>query len=130
MAKAKFKFNPESLQYDRIERSIKERLLRFLAYFMGSIVLAGIYMLVFSQFFDSPKERSLKRENNQLLAQYEIMTKKLNQIGVVLADLEERDDNLYRTIFTRLNKIYLSSFFLPERSLLTNERFSGLFECE
>jgi len=99
MAKVKFKFNPESLQYDRIERTIREKLLIFLAYFVGSVLLAGLYMLVFSQFFDSPKERRLKRENNQLLAQYEIMNKRLEQVVVVLADLEERDDNLYRTIF-------------------------------
>ena len=99
MAKVKFKFNPESLQYDRIERTIKEKLLIFLAYFVGSVLLAGLYMVVFSQFFDSPKERQLKRENNQLLAQYEIMNKRLEQVAIVLSDLEQRDDNLYRTIF-------------------------------
>jgi murein DD-endopeptidase MepM/ murein hydrolase activator NlpD len=99
MAKVKFKFNPDSLQYDRIERTIKEKLLMFLAYFVGSVLLAGLYMVVFSQFFDSPKERRLKRENNQLLAQYEIMNKRLEQVAIVLSDLEQRDDNLYRTIF-------------------------------
>ncbi len=99
MTKVKFKFNSESLRYDQIQRSFKDRVLKFLAYFVGSLLLAGVYMLVFSQFFDSPKERRLKRENNQLLAQYEILNKKLNQVGVVLADLEQRDDDLYRTIF-------------------------------
>ena len=32
-------------------------------------------------------------------AQYEIMNKRLEQVSAVLADLQQRDDNLYRTIF-------------------------------
>ena len=99
MAKEKFKFNPESLKYDRIEFNSSDKLLRILAYFGGSLILAFIYIIVFSQFFGTPKERKLKRENHQLVSQFEIMTMKLGQIQAVLTDLEERDDNLYRTIF-------------------------------
>ncbi len=99
MAKEKFKFNPESLKYDRIEFNSSDKLLRVLAYFGGSLILAFLYILVFSQFFGTPKERKLKRENHQLVSQFEIMTVKLDQIQTVIADLEERDDNLYRTIF-------------------------------
>jgi len=99
MAKVKFRYNPSSLQYDRIERTIVDRLLRFLAYFIGSLLLAGTYMLVFSHFFDLPKEKQLKRENNQMKAQYEIMNSKLDNVSIVLSDLEQRDDNMYRTIF-------------------------------
>jgi len=99
MAKEKFKFNPESLKYDKIEFNSSDKLLRVLAYFGGSLILAFIYIIVFSQFFGTPKERKLKRENHQLVSQFEIMTMKLGQIQAVLTDLEERDDNLYRTIF-------------------------------
>ncbi len=99
MAKEKFKFNPESLKYDRIEFNSSDKLLRVLAYFGGSLILAFLYILVFSQFFGTPKERKLKRENHQLVSQFEIMTMKLDQVQAVLTDLEERDDNLYRTIF-------------------------------
>ncbi len=99
MAKVKFRFNSSSLQYDRIERTVWDRLLRFLAYLTGSLLLGFIYMLVFSYFFDLPKEKQLKRENNQMKAQYEIMNSKLDQVSIVLSDLEQRDDNMYRTIF-------------------------------
>ena len=99
MAKIKFKFNPDALRYDRIEHSLKDKVLKFLAYFVGSVLLAGLYMFVFSFVSDLPQERKLKRENNQLIAQYEIMNGKVRQMNAVLSDLEERDDNLYRTIF-------------------------------
>ncbi len=97
--KEKFKFNPESLKYDRIEFNTSDRLLRILAYMGGSLILAFLYILIFSQFFGTPTERKLKRENHQLISQFEVMTKKLDQMQAVVTDLEERDDNLYRTIF-------------------------------
>ena len=99
MAKEKFKFNNESLKYDRIELSTRDKVLRFLAYFMGSILLAFLYLLIFSHYFDLPKERSQKREINQLVTEMQIINGKVKQMKAVLADLEQRDDNLYRTVF-------------------------------
>lgn len=99
MAKVKFKFNSDSLKYDRIELSARDKILRFLAYFMGSILLAFLYLLIFSHYFDLPKERSQRREINQLVSQIQLMDGKLKQMNAVLADLEQRDDNLYRTVF-------------------------------
>jgi murein DD-endopeptidase MepM/ murein hydrolase activator NlpD len=55
--------------------------------------------LIFQHFFDSPKEKSLRRELDAKNLQFEIMLKRLNQIEEVLADIEQRDDNIYRTIF-------------------------------
>lgn len=39
------------------------------------------------------------RENQQLLAQYDVMNKKLDQLELVLEDIEMRDENVYRVIF-------------------------------
>ncbi len=99
MAKAKYRFNPETLQYDRIEHNFRQKIVRFFIYFFASIFLAGLYLGVLSHFFDSPKEKKLKRELSEMRSQYEIMNKRLEQISAVLADLQQRDDNLYRTIF-------------------------------
>ena len=45
MAKAKYKFNPDSLSFDKIRLGVKALILRFFAYFIGSILLAGVYGL-------------------------------------------------------------------------------------
>jgi murein DD-endopeptidase MepM/ murein hydrolase activator NlpD len=50
-------------------------------------------------FFDSPEEKSLKRENQQLLSQYELMNDKLSQIERVLEDVQMRDENIYRVVY-------------------------------
>ncbi len=99
MAKVKYKYNPNSLSFDRIKMTSGERLLRFLAYFAGSLIIAVLYGAIFTLLFDSPKEKVLKRENEQMRLQYELLSKDLEKVENVLAHLQETDDNLYRTIF-------------------------------
>ncbi|MGM0667781.1 MAG: M23 family metallopeptidase [Bacteroidota bacterium] len=99
MAKVKYKYNPKTLSYDRITISVRERFLRFLAYFTGSVILALLYGAIFTYLFDSPKEKVLKRENEQMRLQYELLSKDLDKVEKVLSHLQETDDNLYRTIF-------------------------------
>ncbi len=59
---------------------------------------AGVVFLAYS-FFDSPKEKMLKREMAQMQFQYEILNDKLNHVMEVMAEIEDRDDNIYRVIF-------------------------------
>ncbi|MGQ9619518.1 MAG: M23 family metallopeptidase [Bacteroidales bacterium] len=99
MGKPKYKFNPESLSFDRITLGIRDILLRFFAYFLGSVFLALIYGIFFALFFDSPKEKALKREIEQLSIQYKLMNREMDNIEKILTNLKETDDNLYRTIF-------------------------------
>tara|TARA_B110000879_G_scaffold82367_1_gene114355 strand:- start:1204 stop:2049 length:846 start_codon:yes stop_codon:yes gene_type:complete len=56
-------------------------------------------VIIFFQFFDSPKEKRLNREINALTSQYEIVEDKLRQVELVLDDVQNRDDNIYRVIF-------------------------------
>ncbi|WP_053188168.1 M23 family metallopeptidase [Sunxiuqinia dokdonensis] len=99
MAKVKYKFNPETLSYDKVERNLKSKIHRFLLFSTTSILASIIMTVVFLQFYETPKMRSLKRENRRLLSQYELMYQNLESIEDVLTDIQHRDDNLYRIIF-------------------------------
>ena len=99
MANTKYKFNPESLSFDKIRLGFKAVLLRSLAYFMGSLFIAFIYGLIFTVFVDSPKEKALKREIDQMSIQYDLIHREMANLENVLVQLQETDDNLYRTIF-------------------------------
>ena len=99
MPRTKYKFNQESLSFDKISLGIREILLRFLAYFTGSVIIAVIYWIIFAAFFDSPKEKALEREVQQLTIQYDLINREMGNIENVLDDLQKTDDNLYRTIF-------------------------------
>jgi septal ring factor EnvC (AmiA/AmiB activator) len=99
MAKINYRFNPESLSFDKIGTSVKVWILKAFTYFTASIVISVLYYMVFSHYFDSPKEKALIRVNQQKDLQFELMQKKLDQISKVLDDMQQRDDNIYRTIF-------------------------------
>ncbi|MBE0668849.1 MAG: M23 family metallopeptidase, partial [Bacteroidales bacterium] len=99
MPRTKYKFNNDTLSFDKIRLGLKQLILRLFAYFIGSLFLAGLYGFIFAFIFDSPKERALKREIEQMNLQYELMNREMENVEKVLGHLQETDDNLYRTIF-------------------------------
>lgn len=99
MPKTKYKFNHETLSFDRIRLGLRQTFLRLFGYFVASLLLAGIYGFIFMFIFDSPQEKVLKREIAQLTLQYDLMNREMENVEKVLVHLQETDDNLYRTIF-------------------------------
>lgn len=99
MARKKYKFNPDTLNYESIGLTWKEKASRILTYLSSSFALALVFVVVFLNFYETPKTKALKRENKQLLSQYELMSKDLDKVEQVLSDLQQRDDNIYRVIF-------------------------------
>ena len=99
MAKKKYKFNPDTLSYERIGISFKEKSTKALAYFSSSLALALIIVVLVLYTYETPKTKALRRENQRLLTQYELMDKDLEKVENVLNELQQRDDNIYRVIF-------------------------------
>lgn len=99
MPEHKYRFNPQTLNFERIRLSAWQKVKRVtLALTPGLLVgLMGIFLVY--QFVDSPKEAALRRENQQLLLQYELLNKQLAEVDEVLRDVRRRDDNIYRVIF-------------------------------
>jgi murein DD-endopeptidase MepM/ murein hydrolase activator NlpD len=99
MPKTKYKFNHETLSFDRIRLGLRQTFLRLFGYFVASLFLAGIYGFIFAFIFDSPQEKALKREIAQLTLQYELMNREMENVEKELTHLQDTDDNLYRTMF-------------------------------
>lgn len=99
MARLKYKYNPDSLSYDKIRPSFKRRFLIFVSYLSVVFFLAVLINIFYSYVFDTPREKMLMRENNQLSLQYNILNQKVDNLEKILKDIERRDDNIYRTIF-------------------------------
>lgn len=99
MERYKYKYNPRTVTYEQVKLTWKDKFMRFLTYFSATLVLAVLYNLIFSAFFDTPREKELMREKNQLELQYEMLNEKFDRVEKVLQDLKERDNNIYRVIF-------------------------------
>ena len=99
MSKINYRFNKHSLTYEKIGFSWSKIFIKLFTYLAIGTVFAAITVFVAFTYFDSPKEKMQKREIEWMTYQYDMLNKKLKQVEVVLADIEKRDDNIYRMIF-------------------------------
>jgi hypothetical protein len=99
MGRAKYQFDKRTLTYRKVTLSVKQILLRALVYFASAAVFSAIVLVFFTSFFDSPKEKQLRREIDQLELQYKVLNDRMHQVDQVMAELQEKDDNIYRVIF-------------------------------
>lgn len=99
MKRQKFRYNPETLSYEKVELSWREHALRSLLVIAPAVVIGFGFYLLFSSVFTSPKETALERENAQLKKQLDDMNDELTLLSSVAMDLEKRDNEIYRVIF-------------------------------
>jgi murein DD-endopeptidase MepM/ murein hydrolase activator NlpD len=99
MPKIKYYFNTHSLKYERVIISWKKRLLRILGFLSTAVVFASVIVLLAYNFFNSPKEKQLKRALEETTLQLEILKQRADQVEAVLYDIQDRDNTIYRVIF-------------------------------
>ena len=99
MTKVKYYYDTKSLSYKKIERSKVQILTSVFLFISSSTLIALGIVVLFFTLFDSPKEKELKREINNLLVQYDLLEDKISNSSIILDELQERDDNIYRIIF-------------------------------
>ena len=98
MAKIKYRYNPETLSYDAITVTAKERLIKWGKMFVASIVISVVYFAIYSRFSDTPKELTLNNKLYSLKFDYQMLMQDLYNVDLILADIQKRDDDIYRTI--------------------------------
>lgn len=99
MRKAGYQFNSETLSFDKIESTFKKKFWRLIKKIISSFSLAIVMLYLVYTFIDSPKEKMLKRQYEEMVTQYHLLSNKVEQMDNVLKDMESRDDNIYRVIF-------------------------------
>ncbi|HTX89331.1 MAG TPA: M23 family metallopeptidase [Bacteroidales bacterium] len=99
MSKVKYKFNKKSLTFDRVQTTFRKKLLYFFTHLSTGVVFAAVVLVLAFNFVDSPKEKAQKREIEQMKLQFRMLNDQLDRATRILADLEDRDDNIYRVIF-------------------------------
>ena len=99
MAKSQFKFNPEDLNYDRLDDSLNARIWRIVIYVAAAMVVAVLLNVVYSLFFDTPRERQIRNENRMLLEQYEELSERKQMVDTVMQEVQRIDRDIYRVIF-------------------------------
>ncbi len=98
MRKVYYIYNPKTRSYDRIYPTFRQRVLHVMKrLFVGMGFGAGSFILLL-WIFGSPSEKELRIENSRLLAQYNVLSRRLDEALNVLQGIQQRDDNLYRVV--------------------------------
>lgn len=99
MPKIKYRFNKESLKYEKVERTLGQTLLRVFGFISAAAVFAFIILYTSYGFFDSPREKRLKQEIALYKTVIEDLEDEVDDVSAIAQDLEVRDESIYREIF-------------------------------
>ena len=97
--KTYYRYNPNTLDYERVYPSAKDRIFSVLRHLSTGIAFGIATFFVMMYVIDSPRESQLQKENRLLQTQYEVLDLRLNNAMEILDDIQQRDENLYRAIF-------------------------------
>ena len=119
MAKQKhYIFNQLTQNFEVLETSRSKRLLRYSLISLALLGVASLFAVLLFTFFKSPKEKAQARELEYMKLQYEILNDRLDNMEILLSDMEQRDNDLYRVMFEAdpipVNK-RRSGFLTPNR---------------
>jgi len=98
MARIKYYYDTETCKYERVKISSWDMFLNLLGFLTVALIFAVGLIMVYNHYFDSPKEAQLKKENQEMRLYYELMNKEVDEMKEMLAVLQDKDDNVYRTI--------------------------------
>ena len=99
MAKKKYIFNPQTLEYEEYKVPGKKKFRNVVLYLLSTSATALIIVVLVLNFFGSPTERMQSREIEYLKLQYDIINDKIDNLDLLMSEMQDRDDNIYRMIF-------------------------------
>ena len=99
MAKVKYYYDEDTLSYRKITVKKSDYYRKIVFSFLGVILIAFVGFIGFSQLIKSPTERAQERELANLKLHYEVLSKRLDESSEILDQLQERDNNIYRSYF-------------------------------
>lgn len=99
MKKETFTYNHHTLTFDKVERTLKDKLLRAFG-FICAVLLTGFFLtFITHQFFPSPREKALIREIDQMAFKYQALNNDLDMMSKVLENIQDRDASAHRMVF-------------------------------
>ncbi|MBL7852970.1 MAG: M23 family metallopeptidase [Cyclobacteriaceae bacterium] len=98
MAKIKYYYDTETCKYERVKTSTGDIILNFLGIIFLTVAMAAGLLLLYVNYFESPKELMLKNEVKELEYYYDNLQIEVDRLNQILADMEFRDDNIYRAV--------------------------------
>ena len=99
MSNVKYYYDSETLTYRQIIRKKTTAFKHTLMFLIAASIVGFLFVLVAGQYFESPKEKALNRELQNLELHFNLLNKKMEEVEAVLTNIEDRDNAIYRLYF-------------------------------
>ena len=99
MSNVKYYYDSETLTYRPLKKDSKRHAKNTFVFLFAAAFFGFATILIAEQFFESPMEKALNRELQNLDLQYNLLNKKITEAEEVLANVENRDNGIYRLYF-------------------------------
>jgi hypothetical protein len=99
MAPAKYKFNTDTLLFEKVKYTFKQRIVRFLPFFSVTFVFSLGILFFGYDYIESPKINRLLEDRSQTELKLRVMQRELVKFEDIISDIEYNDDHIYRTYF-------------------------------
>ncbi len=98
MARIKYYYDTETCKYERVRAKKSDIVLNALGIFSLITAMAVVLVILYVNYFESPKELMQRNKLTEQEFFIESLAKEVERMNEVLADVENRDDNIYRKI--------------------------------
>ena len=99
MKKIKYFYNTHTLRYEKLITPLRVKLLRLFGFIATALVTSAIISYFAFRFVGSPTEKLVRAQNERLKDRFQQLDDQVKAMQQQMADLEKRDNNVYRTIF-------------------------------
>lgn len=124
MKKVKYYFDSENLAYRKIKPK-KGRSFGYFALFLLASALFGFICfvaLINTSYFETPKDKLQARQIADLKLNYSLLNKQIDELDVVLSNIEDRDNNIYKVYFNNAPVTEVNT----KTNIVTKRRFKEL----
>lgn len=98
MARIKYYYDTETCKYERIKTRTSDIVLNALGIFSLTLALAVGLVILYTTYFESPKELLLRNEVKEMEFYMKDLNSTVDNLGEDLQSVESRDDNIYRVV--------------------------------
>jgi murein DD-endopeptidase MepM/ murein hydrolase activator NlpD len=98
MARIKYYYDTETCKYERVKTTWGDVVLNSLGILSLTLAMAAGLYLLFSNYFESPKELMLRNEVKELQYYYANLKDDVEKMKLIQENMEYRDDNIYRAV--------------------------------
>lgn len=99
MKKIKYYYNTNALRYEKLVTPLRVKLLRFFGFIAAALVTALILVSIAFRFIPSPEAKLASAQYQSMKENYDVLNNKVQALQQQMVSLENRDNQVYRSIF-------------------------------